>query len=81
MIAGRNPFSNIPDAFLKVADRQVDQLRGCVFGREQSSRLDRFSDYPVQAFICAGGVDDFPDCGIKGVNRHAKMALSRIWCS
>tara|TARA_R110000851_G_scaffold254801_2_gene407389 strand:- start:391 stop:558 length:168 start_codon:yes stop_codon:yes gene_type:complete len=52
MIAGRKPFSNIPAAFLKVADRQVDQLGGCVFGRERSSRLDRFADYPVQAFNC-----------------------------
>ena len=69
MIAGRKPFSNISAAFLKLADRQVDQLRGCVFGRERSPRLNRFADYTVQAFNCVGGVDDLSDGGIKSKER------------
>ena len=69
MIAGRKPLPNIPAAFLKVSDRQVDQLRRRVFGRERSSRLDRFADCPVQAFNCVGAVDDLPDGGIKSKER------------
>lgn len=66
MIASCKPLSNIPAAFLKVSDRQVDQLHCSVFDWERSPRSDQFADYTFQAFNCVGGVDDLPDGGTRG---------------
>ena len=67
--------SNIPAAFLKGSDRQVDQLGCSVFVRERSPRLDRFANSTVQAFNCVGNrYEEF------GVEVRPGFSDLGVWC-
>ena len=61
LVAGGKPLPDIPAAFLEVADGEINQLGGGIFGRERPARLDRFADDPVQAFDCVCCIDDLSD--------------------
>jgi hypothetical protein len=64
-------------AALRVLDREVDELSGCLLGGDVSSGLDRLADLAVERFDRVGRVDDAADVGREGEKGNDVLQASR----